>query len=161
MLLCYWFCGRIIFTMKSRFYIQKSNTVWHHWCLKRLMYSVNNWCLLWFVRNLPYLVSFKFAILFATGFFELALTGHRWGASSLKKAAANNVNLVSDCKTLKKKNRIKWYCPTVKLPIPTWKYMTILPFFDKRKQVTKVPFLVKEQNVSVISTDVNGISWCT
>ena len=30
---------------------------------------------------------------------------------------------------------------------------TILPYFGKRKQVTKVTFLVKEQNVSVISTD--------
>ena len=30
----------------------------------------------------------------------------------------------------------------------------------KRKQVTKVTFLVKEQNVSVIYTDVNGISGC-
>ena len=36
----------------------------------------------------------------------------------------------------------------------------ILPNFDKRNQVTKVTFLVKEQNVSVISIDVNGISWC-
>ena len=35
---------------------------------------------------------------------------------------------------------------------------TILPYFGKRKQVTKVTFLVKEQNVSVIYTDVNGIS---
>ena len=35
-----------------------------------------------------------------------------------------------------------------------------LPYSGKRKQVTKVKFLVKEQNVSVISTDVNGISWC-
>ena len=35
---------------------------------------------------------------------------------------------------------------------------TILPYFSKRKQVTKVIFLVKEQNVSVISTDINGIS---
>ena len=33
-----------------------------------------------------------------------------------------------------------------------------LSYFGKRKQVTKVKFLVKEQNVSVISTDVNGIS---
>ena len=33
-------------------------------------------------------------------------------------------------------------------------------YFGKRKQVTKVTFLVKEQNVSVIYTDVNGISWC-
>ena len=31
-------------------------------------------------------------------------------------------------------------------------------YFGKRKQVTKVTYLVKEQNVSVISTDVNGIS---
>ena len=31
----------------------------------------------------------------------------------------------------------------------------ILPYFGKRKQVTKVTFLVKEQNVSVISTGVN------
>ena len=37
---------------------------------------------------------------------------------------------------------------------------TKLPYFGKRKQVTKVTFLVKEQNVFVISTDVNGISWC-
>ena len=36
----------------------------------------------------------------------------------------------------------------------------ILPYFGKRKQVTKVTFLVKEQNVSVIYTDVNGISEC-
>ena len=36
-----------------------------------------------------------------------------------------------------------------------------LPYFGKRKQVTKVTFLVKEQNVSVISTDVNGISCLT
>ena len=36
--------------------------------------------------------------------------------------------------------------------------ITILPYFGKRKQVTKVKFLVKDQNVSVISTDVNGIS---
>ena len=34
----------------------------------------------------------------------------------------------------------------------------ILPYFGKRKQVTKVKFLVKEQNVSVISTAVNEIS---
>ena len=34
----------------------------------------------------------------------------------------------------------------------------MLVYFGKRKQVTKVTFLVKEQNVSVISTDVNGIS---
>ena len=33
-----------------------------------------------------------------------------------------------------------------------------LPYFGKRKQVTQVTFLVKEQNVSIISTDVNGIS---
>ena len=33
-----------------------------------------------------------------------------------------------------------------------------LPYFGKRKQVTKVMFLVKEQNMSVISSDVNGIS---
>ena len=35
--------------------------------------------------------------------------------------------------------------------------ITTLPYFGKRKQVTKVTFLVKEQNVSAISTDVNGI----
>ena len=34
----------------------------------------------------------------------------------------------------------------------------MLPYFGKRKQVTKVKFLEKEQTVSVISTDVNGIS---
>ena len=34
------------------------------------------------------------------------------------------------------------------------------PYFGKRKQVTKVMFLVKEPNVSVISTDVSGIYWC-
>ena len=34
----------------------------------------------------------------------------------------------------------------------------ILPYSDKRKQVTKVTFPVKEQNVSVIYTDVNVIS---
>ena len=33
---------------------------------------------------------------------------------------------------------------------------SILPYFGKRKQV-KVKFLVKEHNVAVISTDVNGI----
>ena len=38
------------------------------------------------------------------------------------------------------------------------KVLPILPYFGKRKQVTKVKFLVKEQNVSVIYTDVNGIS---
>ena len=32
-----------------------------------------------------------------------------------------------------------------------------LPYFGKRKQVTKVTF---GQNVSVISIDTNGISWC-
>ena len=37
---------------------------------------------------------------------------------------------------------------------------SMLPYFGKRKQVTKVTFLVKEQNVSVIYTDINGISWC-
>ena len=31
----------------------------------------------------------------------------------------------------------------------------ILPYFGKRKQVTKFKFLVKERNVSVISTEVN------
>ena len=36
----------------------------------------------------------------------------------------------------------------------------ILPYFGKRKQVTKVKFLVKEKNVPVISTDINGISSC-
>ena len=36
--------------------------------------------------------------------------------------------------------------------------ITILPYFGKRKQVTKVKFLEKEQIVSDISTDVNGIS---
>ena len=35
----------------------------------------------------------------------------------------------------------------------------ILPYFGKRKQVTNVIFLVKEQNVSLISTDDNGILW--
>ena len=34
---------------------------------------------------------------------------------------------------------------------------SILSYFGKRKQVTKVTFLVKEQNVSVISTDGNWI----
>ena len=34
----------------------------------------------------------------------------------------------------------------------------ILPYIGKRKQVTKVKFLVKDQNVSVISTDINRIS---
>ena len=38
------------------------------------------------------------------------------------------------------------------------KEISILPYFGKRKQVTKVTFLVKEQNVCVICTDVNGIS---
>ena len=38
------------------------------------------------------------------------------------------------------------------------KMMTILPYFGKRKQVTKVKFLVEEPNMSVISTGVNGIS---
>ena len=33
-----------------------------------------------------------------------------------------------------------------------------LPYFDKRKQVTKVTFLAKEHKVSPISTDVNGLS---
>ena len=36
--------------------------------------------------------------------------------------------------------------------------LTTLPYFGKKTQVTKVIFLVKEQNVSAISTDVNGIS---
>ena len=35
----------------------------------------------------------------------------------------------------------------------------IMPYFGKRKQVTKVTFCVQDQNVSVISTDINGISW--
>ena len=35
---------------------------------------------------------------------------------------------------------------------------TMLPYFGKRRQVTKMTFLVKEQYVSVIFTDVNGIS---
>ena len=39
-------------------------------------------------------------------------------------------------------------------------FTTTLPYFGKRKQVTKVTFLVKEQNFYVISTDINGISWC-
>ena len=34
----------------------------------------------------------------------------------------------------------------------------MLTHFGKRKHVTKVIFLVKEQNVSLVSTDVNGIS---
>ena len=38
---------------------------------------------------------------------------------------------------------------------------TILPYFGKRKQVTKVTFLVKEQNVSVICSNVNRISCLT
>ena len=33
----------------------------------------------------------------------------------------------------------------------------LLPYSGKRKQVTKVTFLVKEQKISVISTDINGI----
>ena len=33
-----------------------------------------------------------------------------------------------------------------------------VPYFGKRKQVPKLKFLVKEQNVSVMSTDINGIS---
>ena len=36
---------------------------------------------------------------------------------------------------------------------------TILPYFGNRKQVIEVKFLVNEQNVSVISIDVKGISW--
>ena len=37
----------------------------------------------------------------------------------------------------------------------------MLPYFGKTKQVTEVAFLVKQQNVCVISTDVNGISCLT
>ena len=36
----------------------------------------------------------------------------------------------------------------------------ILPHFGKRKQVTKVKFLVKEQNASATSTDANGTPLC-
>ena len=42
--------------------------------------------------------------------------------------------------------------------------MTMLPYFGKRKQVTNfllLTFLVKEQNVCVISVDVSGISCLT
>ena len=35
-----------------------------------------------------------------------------------------------------------------------------VPYFGKSKQVTKVTFLAKEQNVSGISTDVSEISRC-
>ena len=60
------------------------------------------------------------------------------------------------------------YVPEVILAKGTWKttnflnllQTTVLPYFGKRKQVTKLTFLVKEQNVSFTSTDVNGISWC-
>ena len=41
---------------------------------------------------------------------------------------------------------------------PAAQRVTKLPYVCKRKQVTKVTFLVKEQNVSVIYTAVNGIS---
>ena len=36
-----------------------------------------------------------------------------------------------------------------------------LPYFGKRNQVTKVTFLLLQQNVSVISTDINRISCLT
>ena len=50
-----------------------------------------------------------------------------------------------------------------KLHTPRTRNTEIQPIYHtaligKRKQVTKVTFLVKEQNVSVIYTDVNGIS---
>ena len=48
--------------------------------------------------------------------------------------------------------------PITKARAVTKGQQTLLPYFGKRKQVTKNLFLVKEQNVSVISTDVNGIS---
>ena len=34
----------------------------------------------------------------------------------------------------------------------------MLPYFDKRKQVMKVVFLINEQNVSVIYIDINATS---
>ena len=45
-------------------------------------------------------------------------------------------------------------------PLSMFPCLCILPYFGKRKQVTKVTFHVQEQNVSVISTDINGISGC-
>ena len=45
----------------------------------------------------------------------------------------------------------------INLSVIDFNPLTILPYFGKKKQVTKVIFLVKEQNVSAISTDVNGI----
>ena len=38
--------------------------------------------------------------------------------------------------------------------------LSILPYFGKRMLVTTVTFLVKEQNVCIIFTDIDGISWC-
>ena len=35
-----------------------------------------------------------------------------------------------------------------------------MPYSDKRKQLLKMKFLVNEQNVSVMYTDINAISWC-
>ena len=51
---------------------------------------------------------------------------------------------------------IKYYYfnhPLVFIPSHT---LPMLLYFGKRKQVTKIKFLLKKQNVSVISTDFNG-----
>ena len=39
-------------------------------------------------------------------------------------------------------------------------YQIFLPYSDKRKQLTKMTFLVNEQNVSTIYTDINVVPWC-
>ena len=42
--------------------------------------------------------------------------------------------------------------------MPAVSMRLLLPYVGKRNQVTKVKFLVKEQSVFVIFTDVSGIS---
>ena len=38
--------------------------------------------------------------------------------------------------------------------------ITVLPYSDKRKQLLKMKFFINEQNVSVMYSDINAISWC-
>ena len=44
------------------------------------------------------------------------------------------------------------------IDVNTFTSESVLPYLGKMKQLTKVTFHVKEQNVSVISTDIDGIS---
>ena len=46
------------------------------------------------------------------------------------------------------------------VPVAHWSFFPIPPYSDKRKQLSKMMFLINEQNVSVMYIDINAVSLC-